>query len=168
MNHDVENSLVLAAQAAIEALRHGALPAERVRASAALDQALRDFSISVATVRHTEPEFDGADYDPATDKDRLENQLGRVYDCMKESAWRTLEEIHQRTHDPVASISAQLRHLRKKRFGSYHVERRHRGDPSHGLYEYRVLPPVDRIQHVVVDVPDLKGVADEFKQREIL
>ena len=168
MNHDVENALVLAAQAAVEALRHGALPAERARASAALDQALRDFSVSVAAHRQTSPEFDGADYDPATDKDRLANQLGRVYDCMKDSAWRTLEEIHAKTGDPVASISAQLRHLRKPRFGTYCVERRHRGDPGQGLYEYRVLPSPDRIQHVVVDVPDLKGVAEEFKQREIL
>jgi hypothetical protein len=168
MNNDVENSLILAAQAAVTALRHDALPAERSRARTALDQALRDFSVSVAAVRQSCPDFDGPAYDPETDKDRLANQLGRIYECMKDSTWRTLEEIHAKTGDPVASISAQLRHLRKPRFGSYRVERQHRGDPANGLYEYRVLPPVDRIQHVVVDVPDLKGVPDEFKQPEIL
>jgi hypothetical protein len=168
MNHDVENSLILAAQSALEALRHGALPAERARARDALDQALRDFSVSVASARQTAPEFDGPAYDPENDKDRLSHQLGRVYSCMKDSTWRTLDEIHALTGDPVASVSAQLRHLRKPRFGSYRVEKRNRGHEVHGLFEYRVLPPVDRIQHVVVDVPDLKGVADEFKQGEIL
>jgi hypothetical protein len=88
---------------------------------------------------------------------------------MRDGRWRTLEEIHKTTlGEPVASISAQLRHLRKPRFGSYRVERRHRGDPGSGLYEYRVLPPPDRILHEVASISDLKGVADEFKQREML
>lgn len=85
--------------------------------------------------------FDGATYDPAFDNDRLEKQLGRVYDCMSDGQFRTLQEIAQITHDPEASISAQLRHLRKPRFGSYVVERQHRGDRSDGLYEYRLLKP---------------------------
>lgn len=168
MNVDVENALILAAQEARKALRPGALPAERARALAALDAALRDVSIAAATTKQTAPEFDGQTYDPENDKKRLSNQLGRIYDLMRDHAWRTLDEIHEKTGEPTASVSAQLRHLRKTRFGSYRVEKRHRGDPEHGLFEYRVLPPDGRIEHVVADVSDLKGVANEFKQGALL
>lgn len=82
--------------------------------------------------------FDGACYDPAYDDARLTKQLGRVYACMADGTWRTLEEIAAHTGDPAASVSAQLRHLRKDRFGAYTVDRRPRGDRSHGLFEYRV------------------------------
>jgi hypothetical protein len=168
LNVDVENALVLAAQGAVTALRDGAPPDERARARAALDAALRDLSVAAAAQRQTEPEFDGPAYDPEADKDRLSSQLGRIYNLMRDHEWRTLDEIHERTGEPAASVSAQLRHLRKPRFGSYRVERRHRGDPAHGLYEYRVLPPDGRVEHVVADVPDLKGVPDEFRQPEII
>jgi hypothetical protein len=87
---------------------------------------------------------------------------------MRGHEWRTLEEIRALTGEPAASISAQLRHLRKPRFGSYRVEKRNRGSESHGLFEYRVLPPDGRVEHVVADVPDLMGVPGEFRQREIL
>lgn len=85
--------------------------------------------------------FDGCCYDPAFDDDRLTKQLGRVYQTMIDGHFRTLSEIASLTQDPEASISAQLRHLRKPRFGSYIVERRHRGDRSLGLFEYRLLKP---------------------------
>lgn len=168
MNVDVENALVLAAQDAKDALRPDAPPEERERARAALDAALRDLGIAAAVRKQTAPEFDGPAYDPEADKDRLSNQLGRIYNLMRDHAWRTLEEIHERTGEPIASVSAQLRHLRKPRFGSYRVERRHRGEPAHGLFEYRVLPPDGRVEHVVPDIPDLKGVPEEFRQTEIL
>ena len=84
--------------------------------------------------------FNGAVYDPAKDDARLSRQLGRVYACMIDGRWRTLPEIAAVTHDPPASISAQLRHLRKERFGSYIVDKRLR-PPSEGLYEYHISPP---------------------------
>ena len=84
--------------------------------------------------------FNGATYDPALDDERLTRQLGRVWSCMSDGAWRTLDEIATVTGDPHASISAQLRHLRKPRFGSYMVEKRARGRRESGLFEYRVLP----------------------------
>jgi hypothetical protein len=58
---------------------------------------------------------------------------------MADGRWRTLAEIEAATGDPQASISAQLRHLRKRRFGSSVVERRPRGDRSAGLYEYALI-----------------------------
>lgn len=84
--------------------------------------------------------FAGAVYDPEEDEERLSGQILRIYDLMIDGHWRTLAEIEEITNDPPASISAQLRHLRKPRFGSYIVEKRPRGLRSNGLYEYRVLP----------------------------
>lgn len=85
--------------------------------------------------------FDGTTYDPAFDKDRLQRQIGRIYSCMIDGKWRTFSEIQKITQDPEASISAQLRNLRKERFGAYVINRRPRGDRSDGLYEYQVLKP---------------------------
>lgn len=85
--------------------------------------------------------FDGAVYSPAHDDNRLSDQLLRIKLLMADRHWRTLAEIESATGAPAASVSAQLRHLRKARFGSYLVERRSRGDRSTGLFEYRVLPP---------------------------
>lgn len=81
--------------------------------------------------------FNGAVYDPEFDDDRLERQLGRVWEAVRDGKWRTLREIATKTRDPEASVSAQLRHLRKQRFGGYTIEKRNRGERSVGLYEYR-------------------------------
>lgn len=82
--------------------------------------------------------FDGDDYDDKRDRPRLRGQLRRIWDEVRSGEWYTLGEIASRTGDPEASISAQLRHLRKPRFGKHDVEKRHRGDESRGLYEYRL------------------------------
>lgn len=81
------------------------------------------------------PEFNGADYQPVRDKPRLQAQMARVYDLMADGQWRTLAEISAETGDPPASVSAQLRHLRKKRFGGHRVDKENVG---RGLYRYRV------------------------------
>jgi len=86
--------------------------------------------------------FDGAEYVRAVDDARLTGQIRRVFDLMRDGRWRTLDEIGGATGDPVASISAQLRHLRKPRFGQFRVEKQHRGEPDRGLWEYRLLPPL--------------------------
>lgn len=85
------------------------------------------------------PHFDGSDYDPVLDHRRLTGQIHRVYSTMRDGAWRTLHEIHLATGDPESSISAQLRHLRKSRFGSHGVDKRRHGDRSDGLFEYRLV-----------------------------
>ncbi len=82
--------------------------------------------------------FAGDTYDPKHDDARLSGQLARVFELMRDGIWRTLGEIEAATGDPQASISAQLRHLRKKRFGGHDVEKRQRGERERGLYEYRV------------------------------
>lgn len=86
--------------------------------------------------------FNGPVYDPAFDDARLEKQLGRVWATMRDGTWRTLGEISRETGDGEASVSAQLRHLRKPRFGGYVVEKRPRGERSAGLWEYQLRLPV--------------------------
>ena len=74
--------------------------------------------------------FDG----PEPDAPRLTGQLLRTWTVMSDHKWRTTTEISQITRDPTTSNQAQLRHLRKERFGAYLVECRKRGN----RYEYRV------------------------------
>lgn len=85
--------------------------------------------------------FNGPEYKPEFDDLRLLNQIDRVKRLMLDGRWRTLQEIEYETKDPQASISAQLRHLRKSRFGSFVVERRPKGERVAGLFEYRIQPP---------------------------
>lgn len=87
------------------------------------------------------PWFNGSDYIPAFDDSRLTGQIKRVYSLMIDGKWRTLSEIEQATGDPQASISAQLRHLRKPRFGSHTVNKDRRGDKNNGLFEYQLIKP---------------------------
>jgi hypothetical protein len=82
--------------------------------------------------------FDGPVYEPKHDKVRLDRQHERIRELMRDRQWRTLNEIADATDDPAASISAQLRHLRKYRFGSWTVDKRRRGNESLGLWEYRL------------------------------
>ena len=88
--------------------------------------------------------FDGKTFDPALDAERLESQLGRVYDLMIDGCWRTIYEIAIETKGAETSISARLRDLRKERFGAYRVFRRRRGDPHFGLFEYQLLLPLPK------------------------
>lgn len=82
-----------------------------------------------------QPHFDGDDYQHNRDRFRLSGQIAEIYHLMKDGLWRTLEEISDLTGHPHASISAQLRNLRKARFGGYFVDREHIKD---GLYKYRL------------------------------
>ena len=83
--------------------------------------------------------FNGSAYDPALDQVRLTGQALRVFNMMKRGGWWTLWEISIRIGDPEASISAQLRHLRKPRFGGHTVNKRRRGEPGHGWWEYQLM-----------------------------
>ena len=87
---------------------------------------------------HIGADFDGPVYERQHDKRRLTGQILRVYGCMKDGRWRTLREIEQLTNDPAASISAQLRHLRKEKFGRHTVNKRHRGERKQGIWEYQL------------------------------
>ena len=85
--------------------------------------------------------FDG----PEPESDRLTGQLLRTWKVMSDHKWRTTTEIAAVTRDPVTSVSAQLRHLRKERFGAYLVETRKQGN----RWEYQVGQKGEGIpQHV--------------------
>ncbi len=65
--------------------------------------------------------------------------------------WATLSEIEEMTGVHETCVSVNLRHLRKTRYGSYIVDKRHR--ENIGTYEYRVrerarlgLSPVSQSQ----------------------
>ena len=83
--------------------------------------------------------FNGSDYVPHFDDTRLKGQMKRIYDVMKDGKFRTLSEIEQLTGEPQASISAQLRHFRRERFGSNIINKRIRGERSCGLWEYSLI-----------------------------
>ena len=62
------------------------------------------------------------------------------------ATWLTLDELAKLTHYPPASISAQLRHMRKPRFGAYEVVKRcrtvnkaMRAEGFGTVWEYSVL-----------------------------
>lgn len=87
----------------------------------------------------------GPAYDPALDQERLTHQRERICGFMllasAANKWQTLREIEQLTGYPQASISAQLRHLRKSAFGGYIVQKRRR-EPNlqnRGIWEYIVF-----------------------------
>lgn len=80
--------------------------------------------------------FAGSDYDDARDRPRLSGQLERVFNAMRDGQWRTLRKLAELTGDPEASVSAQLRHLRKPKFGGHTVRKEHVGN---GLYRYRLI-----------------------------
>jgi hypothetical protein len=79
--------------------------------------------------------FNGSDYDHGRDSGRLTRQHERVLAVMQDNKPHTLSEISEITGDPEASVSAQLRHLRKPRFGGHHIAKTHLGN---GLYSYQL------------------------------
>ena len=65
--------------------------------------------------------------------------------------WLTLDELSKLTHYPPASISAQLRHLRKPEYGGYAVEKRQRatgrilrGEDFGTVWEYQIKRAIRR------------------------
>ena len=79
--------------------------------------------------------FNGSDYDHDRDAPRLTEQLQRVFTVLSDRNWHTLEGIARLTGDPTPSVSAQIRHLRKARFGGWEIEKTYHGN---GLYAYRL------------------------------
>ena len=81
----------------------------------------------------------GPAYVETVDGTRICNQLRRVKAAVLNGNWWSLTELSEVTGDPESSISAQLRHLRKPRFGGYDVQKRRRVEGG-GTWEYRLGP----------------------------
>ena len=82
-----------------------------------------------------QPHFDGDDIDHARDGERLTGQLLRIWEVIKDGKWYTLTDISIAAKATEASVSAQLRNLRKHRFGGHEIEKEYLDD---GLYRYRL------------------------------
>ena len=85
------------------------------------------------------PRLDGPCYNPVIDGARLGKQFLAIWNAMMDGDWWSLSELREATGYPESSISAQMRHFRKERFGSHDVEKRRRGETS-GTWEYRLCP----------------------------
>ena len=100
----------------------------------------------------------GPTYSAVRDGARLERQFDVILAYMLERSrgvrtveqahrfgtFSTLSEIEAGTGYPQSSISAQLRHARKEKFGAYGVEKRRRGGDSRGTWEYCAFDPSPR------------------------
>jgi hypothetical protein len=78
---------------------------------------------------------------PATRTCRSQREvLLEILRCAAQrDAWLTLEEMARETNFPPASISAQLRHLRKPRYGAWKIQRQQRkSGKAQLLWEYRL------------------------------
>ena len=82
----------------------------------------------------------GPAYNRVLDEPRIMGQMARVKQCMSTGQWMSLNEIATITGDPESSISAQLRHCRKAKFGGYLVEKRRKSGGFGGTWEYRLMP----------------------------
>jgi hypothetical protein len=80
--------------------------------------------------------FDGSDYVPERDDERLTRATEKIFVLMSDGKFRTLQRISLATGSPESSVSAILRHFRKKRFGSHTVNKKPLG---HGLYAYQLI-----------------------------
>lgn len=85
--------------------------------------------------REPEPHFDGSDVVRGLDHDRLTLQLEKIRRVIRDGQYRTLAELARLTGAPEASVSAQLRNLRKPRFGGLTIVRRRRTVDG-GTWEY--------------------------------
>lgn len=82
--------------------------------------------------------FDGETFSFTEDSKRLSKQLDWVYSVMRSGRWYTLSRLAEVVHGSECSISARLRDLRKKRFGSHIIHTRH---VAGGLWEYSLEIP---------------------------
>jgi hypothetical protein len=62
----------------------------------------------------------------------------------EDGGWMSLHELAGLTGYGEASISAQIRNLRKERFGAYLIAKRKRGMDKQGAWEYRILGRAER------------------------
>lgn len=91
-------------------------------------------------------DFDGPAYEPKKDFVRLSRQMEDVLLALKSSElkkhWITVSEISRyctrilAENYPEPSISAQIRNLRKVRFGGWDIVGRYRGGAR--IYEYKI------------------------------
>jgi hypothetical protein len=103
-------------------------------------KAREDFERNLEKSKKAQLQFEGHHVE---DKDniRLKNQLDVVRTVLRKwekgARWLTVDEIHNITEFPHNSISAQIRNLRKERFGKLPIIGRYRSGLR--VYEYKIV-----------------------------
>lgn len=111
------------------------------------------------------PRFDGADYVPARDRERLLRQVDRIHNFLlvsrrvdlahrvpdEQAGWRTAEQISRATGAALTSVSAQCRNLRKDDHGAWQVPGERQPD---GAFRYRILPPLPKPEQLELGLDD--------------
>lgn len=78
-------------------------------------------------------------YMGSLDGPRLTGLLEAVRTLMRDGQWRTLGEIVAVVGHSEAGVSARLRELRCRHAGSHVIERKRLGNPTRGLWSYRMV-----------------------------
>lgn len=84
------------------------------------------------------PHFPSEAYDPELDYGRLTAQMRRLWAVIVDGRWHTLAELEQAADGPQGSLSADLRSLRKPKFGGFVVARK-RVTEEGGTWAYRLV-----------------------------
>lgn len=102
-------------------------------------------------------DFEGPAYEPALDRERLTRQHEKIRDFLlaRPGQWFTLRELAEVLHEPEASISAQLRHLRRPRFGAFLTPKRRRDGGA--AWEYTIARPS---AGSITDAAETRGETD--------
>ena len=64
--------------------------------------------------------FNGPEYDPEQDDERLRNQYRRIFDLMKDKQWRTYKEIRRITNTTATVLRLAIRAHEKARANADH------------------------------------------------
>ena len=97
----------------------------------------------------------GPSYVKARDEGRLNAQLSNIWNHIKDQHWFTLAEGEGELGYPQASISAQLRHLRKPKFGGHHIIKKY---IDNGLWMYALHD-----EHQFIDDECECGLLDHYQ-----
>lgn len=89
-------------------------------------------------IHQLELNFKGSNYKESVDRPRLKRQFEIIRDLMADGLPRTLFQIRNATGFSEASVSAQLRNLRKPSFGSHTVIKERKSENS-GTWYYKLL-----------------------------
>lgn len=85
-------------------------------------------NIDTATIRHAQPEIKPSLSSgfpcPATDAPWLKGQLRQVFKIMADRQWHTVPQVAAAVGCCQTGASARLRDLRKKKHGSFKIERK--------------------------------------------
>lgn len=90
------------------------------------------------TIPKNQKVFDGQDLNDQ-DNHRLTTQYDNIFNYMKDGVYRSLYQISKNLDYPESSVSAQLRHMRKPRFGSHTINRKRIKTPTGGTYMYQLI-----------------------------